>query len=103
MLRVWNAPVQRPTKDIDLLGKTSNEIEDLEKFVKECCQTEVEDDGVIFDLESIKGEPIKKQGMGSDLQYCNSTQSQCALYSDTTFSTSAVIRSSSFILVLAAS
>ena len=45
----------------------------------------------------------KVREMGSDLQYCNSTQSQCALYSDTTFSTSAVIRSSSFILVLAAS
>jgi hypothetical protein len=60
MMRVWNAPKQRPTKDIDLLGKTRNEIEYLEKIVREVCQTEVVDDGVTFDLESIKGEPIKK-------------------------------------------
>ena len=25
MLRIWNAPVSRPTRDIDMLGRTSNE------------------------------------------------------------------------------
>jgi hypothetical protein len=29
MLRVWNSPVQRPTMDIDLLGKVSNRPEDI--------------------------------------------------------------------------
>lgn len=59
MLKVWNAPLARPTIDIDLLGKVNNSIENLEKIVGECCQIEF-DDGVIFDQSSIKGEPIRK-------------------------------------------
>lgn len=59
MLKVWNAPLARPTIDIDLLGKMDNSIENLEDIVRECCLIESAD-GVIFDTESIKGEPIRK-------------------------------------------
>jgi predicted nucleotidyltransferase component of viral defense system len=59
MLKVWNAPLARPTIDIDLLGKTDNTTENLEAIVRECCLI-TSDDGVIFDTESIKGEPIRK-------------------------------------------
>lgn len=59
MLKVWNAPLARPTIDIDLLGKTDNSSENLENIVRECCLIE-SIDGVIFDTESVKGEPIRK-------------------------------------------
>ena len=59
MLKVWQAPAARPTVDIDLLGRTADSIENLEKIVGECCLIE-SDDGVIFDRSSIKSEPIRK-------------------------------------------
>ena len=59
MLKVWNAPSARPTIDIDLLGRTDNSAENLESIVRECCLIE-SDDGVIFDTESVKSEPIRK-------------------------------------------
>jgi predicted nucleotidyltransferase component of viral defense system len=59
MLKVWNAPLARPTIDIDLLGKVNNSIKNLENIVKEFCLIEL-DDGIIFDLSSIKGETIRK-------------------------------------------
>jgi hypothetical protein len=59
MLKAWNAPLARPTIDIDLLGKVNNSIENLEKIVSECCAIEF-DDGVTFDQTTIKGEPIRK-------------------------------------------
>lgn len=59
MLRAWSAPLARPTMDIDLLGKVRNDIENLERIVRECCAIEFED-GVSFDQESVKGDLIRK-------------------------------------------
>lgn len=67
MLRVWDAPAARPTMDIDLLGKVQNDIENLERIVRECCSVEV-DDGVIFDSESVSGETIRKEGEYSGIR-----------------------------------
>jgi hypothetical protein len=60
MLRVWGAPGSRPTRDIDFLGYVDNEIETLEGIVKGICGVEVEDDGLIFDPESVTGEHVKE-------------------------------------------
>ena len=60
MLKAWTRQtLTRPTMDIDLLGKVSNEIEHLEEIVRQCCLVEVED-GVIFDPQTISSERIKK-------------------------------------------
>jgi hypothetical protein len=60
MLRAWtSAPLARPTMDVDLLAEVSNEIENLERIVRECCELEIED-GVVFDSKSVRGETIKK-------------------------------------------
>lgn len=59
MLRAWAAPLSRPTKDIDLLGKIDNSVETLEQIVKDCCAVEVPD-GVVFDPDTIRSETIKK-------------------------------------------
>lgn len=61
MFRVWNAPAARPTMDIDLLGNVENNLENLEKIIRECCVVEV-DDGVIFDAESVNAQTIRKDG-----------------------------------------
>ncbi len=58
MFSVWGAPASRPTKDIDLLGKTSNNIRAIEKIMQDACRVKVEPDGMTFDQEGVVGEPI---------------------------------------------
>lgn len=60
MLRVWHSPEIRPTMDIDMLGKTSNEIDSIIDQVKDIISVEAEPDGIVFNLESIKAERIKE-------------------------------------------
>ncbi len=58
MLLVWKTPVMRPTRDIDLLGRTSNDLESVRSVIAEVCQTPVEDDGLVFDASSVTTERI---------------------------------------------
>ncbi len=58
MFSVWGAPASRPTKDIDLLGKTNNDIRVIEKIMRDACKVKVEPDGMTFDQDSVNGEPI---------------------------------------------
>ena len=58
MLTVWKAPLSRPTMDIDFLGQLDNNIEAIIAVTKDICGQKVEPDGIIFDLTSIRGEPI---------------------------------------------
>lgn len=58
MFSVWGSPASRPTKDIDLLGKTSNDIRAIEKIMRDACRIKVEPDGMTFDEDSVFGEPI---------------------------------------------
>ncbi len=60
MLQAWEAPLARPTMDIDMLGRVTDTIENLESIVRECAAIEVEPDGVEFDLQSVRGEQIVK-------------------------------------------
>lgn len=60
MLRVWNAPAARPTMDIDMLGRTSNEIENIIGQVKNILEIDVIADGVIFDAITIQAQRIKE-------------------------------------------
>ena len=58
MLLVWNTPVTRPTRDIDLLGRISNDLESVRSLVAEVCRTPIEDDGLAFDAEDVTTERI---------------------------------------------
>ena len=60
MLRVWHSPELRPTMDIDMLGKTSNEIDSIVEQVKNIILVEAEPDGLMFDIDSIKAKRIKE-------------------------------------------
>lgn len=59
MLWVWQSPMSRATMDIDMLARqTSNEVERIVAQVKDICAISVQEDGLQFDLESIRGERI---------------------------------------------
>jgi len=58
LLRVWYIPMARPTMDIDLLGQTAGKPEALVAILRECMTIEVEDDGMMYDPESITTEAI---------------------------------------------
>jgi predicted nucleotidyltransferase component of viral defense system len=53
MLLVWRLPATRPTRDIDLLARASNDLEVIAELVTDICQTPVPDDGVIFETASV--------------------------------------------------
>lgn len=48
----------RPTKDIDLLGRTANDIESLVAIVRDVFSEECEEDGMSFDPDSVHAETI---------------------------------------------
>ncbi len=59
MLTAWNAPLLRPTMDIDLLGRIGNDIGTMAGIVREICAEPVEpDDGLMFDAATVQGERI---------------------------------------------
>ena len=60
LLTAWRAPMSRPTMDIDLLGRTSNEVDDIVNLLKEVAQVDVPDDGITFDLDSFAGSVIRE-------------------------------------------
>jgi len=58
MLRVWRSPEFRPTMDIDMLGKTSNEEASLVAQIRDVMAVDEVPDGLTFDPESIQSERI---------------------------------------------
>lgn len=57
---IWELAESRPTRDIDLLGKTKNSVENIASIVKEICSIEDNDDGVEFLLESVECKMIQE-------------------------------------------
>ncbi len=58
---LWGVVSHRSTRDIDLLGYGESEIDALVTVFRTICQTTVEDDGIFFDLASVKAEDIRDQ------------------------------------------
>jgi predicted nucleotidyltransferase component of viral defense system len=58
MLTAWQVPYPRPTRDIDLLGRMENSVEEVVSAVEAICQESVTDDGLRFEAEGIVGERI---------------------------------------------
>lgn len=50
---VWKTPTTRPTRDIDLLARMSNDLEFIRTVIAEICEVPVDDDGLIFDSASV--------------------------------------------------
>jgi len=60
LLTAWQAPISRPTMDIDLLGRTDNAVDTIVTVMREVSQTAVADDGIVFDPGSFAGETIRE-------------------------------------------
>ena len=58
MLTAWQSPYARPTRDIDLLGRTDNTVEHIVSTIQEICQQPAPEDGLVFDADSATGETI---------------------------------------------
>ena len=50
----------RPTRDIDLMGKTDNSEDDVRQLLQSACLQPVPDDGISFDADSMEVERIKQ-------------------------------------------
>jgi len=58
MLRAWKSPEFRPTMDIDMLGRTGNEEENIIEQIRDILAVKIEPDGLTFDSDSIQTERI---------------------------------------------
>jgi len=56
---IWKGQLPRPTRDIDFLGYGPPEVEKVIAQVKDICSVKA-DDGILFDLDKIEGEPIRE-------------------------------------------
>jgi hypothetical protein len=59
LLTAWRAPLSCSTMDIDLLGRTSNELEHVRALIAQLCDLESEPDGIEYDAKSVKVTRIK--------------------------------------------
>ncbi len=58
LISAWEAPMHRPTRDIDLLGHISNSIDTVTTVFRDICGQEVESDGLQWDMDRITAESI---------------------------------------------
>lgn len=59
----WKLDEKRTTMDLDLLGFGSPDLEDLTQVFKQICQTTIEDDGLVFDSESLQVAAIREDSV----------------------------------------
>jgi predicted nucleotidyltransferase component of viral defense system len=57
---VWNEDFHRPTRDIDLLTIGNNDVTHLVDVFRQVVSLENQDDGLVFDVESVNGIEIKE-------------------------------------------
>lgn len=58
MFSAWTGSMSRPTMDIDLLGKIENSLESIVAVVKDVCEMEVENDGIVFRKDTVSAARI---------------------------------------------
>ncbi len=60
LFQLWGNQPHRPTRDLDLLGRGEISIPRFEQIIREICVTAVEDDGLMFNAESVHGDVIEE-------------------------------------------
>jgi len=51
----------RPTRDVDLLGFGPSDKDELERIFRHLCEMAVEPDGLRFNPQTVRAQPIRKQ------------------------------------------
>ncbi len=59
----WKLDDKRTTMDLDLLGTGNPDPKDLSRTFREICGVSIEDDGLMFDKESITAVPIREEAI----------------------------------------
>jgi Nucleotidyl transferase AbiEii toxin, Type IV TA system len=59
LFTAWSGHPHRATKDIDLLGTGTPDLERLRQIFRDICAVPVEEDGVLFDADSVVSSRIK--------------------------------------------
>lgn len=59
LFMVWTGKTYRPTYDLDLLGFGKDSSQRIAEVFKSLCRLKVKPDGLTFDPESVKAEPIR--------------------------------------------
>lgn len=62
MLKAWEIGNHRPTLDIDLLGKTQNNLQNIKGIITDICNFEVTLDGINYEPASIKVTEMQVNG-----------------------------------------
>ncbi len=57
---VWDLAGRRTTMDIDLLGFMDNSLEGIEEAIRRICALDVPDDGLLFQMDSLRVQRIKE-------------------------------------------
>jgi hypothetical protein len=57
----WVADPFRPTRDPDLLGRVDSDVETISHVFRAICAQPVQDDGVVFDVDTLQGAPIREE------------------------------------------
>ena len=60
LLTAWQAPLSRATMDIDLLGRTSNQLDHIRVVFSQVCELDSEPDGIAFESQSLRVNRIKE-------------------------------------------
>lgn len=60
LLTAWRAPQTRPTVDIDLAGRTTNEPGHIRQLIQEICSIDIAPDGLRFDPATVVVSRIKE-------------------------------------------
>ncbi len=60
LFTLWSEHPHRPSKDLDLHGFGAPDLDRLATVFREVCDTEVEDDGLVFDQKAITADRIKE-------------------------------------------
>ncbi len=59
MLKAWQISRHRATLDIDLLGKTSNTLKNIQKIIEDICKKDVVPDGVRYETSDLQLKEIQ--------------------------------------------
>lgn len=59
LFSLWGAEMYRATRDVDFLGFGDSGVKEMEKVFRELCAVPVEDDGLIFEADSVVAESIR--------------------------------------------